>query len=87
MPALFKLKSTICLAVFSLLFVSTIHAQEENRVGATVGITGNEEQCLSCHKGIEEISRSHPLNLGCTSCHGGNAASEDKKEAHATLIY
>ncbi len=84
-----KLKSTICLAVLLLLFGSTVSAHAENPAGmtATTEITGLEERCLTCHEGIEEVSRSHPLKLGCTSCHGGNGASEDKNEAHATLIY
>ena len=84
-----KLKSTIYLAVLSLLFGFAVCAHAENPAGVTttIGIIGNEERCLTCHEGIEEISRSHPLKLGCTSCHGGNAASEDKDEAHGTLIY
>ena len=87
MPVPIKLKSTICLAVLSLLFISTVYAENPAEVTATIGITGHEERCLTCHEGIEEVSRSHPLKLGCTSCHGGNGASEDKKEAHATLIH
>ncbi len=46
-----------------------------------------QENCLNCHQGIEPTSESHPLNLGCTACHGGNGNAEDKDEAHATLIY
>ncbi len=89
MPAPLKFKFTARLAVLFILFISTVSAHAENPAGvaATVGVTGNEERCLTCHQGIEEISRSHPLQLGCTSCHGGNGAAEDKVEAHATLIY
>jgi hypothetical protein len=45
------------------------------------------EKCLTCHDGIEEVSASHPREIGCTVCHGGNATSVQKGEAHATLIY
>ena len=45
------------------------------------------EKCLSCHQGIEEISDSHPLKFGCTICHGGRGDTEEKEEAHSTLIY
>ena len=37
------------------------------------------EQCLSCHKGIEQTSSSHS---GCVTCHGGNPAAKTKAEAH-----
>ena len=88
----FKIKFTIGLAMVVLLAACTASAQAENPFGISgiapaTGITGFEEQCLQCHQGIEEISRSHPLNLGCTSCHGGNGASDDKDTAHATLIH
>jgi hypothetical protein len=79
MPALLKLKPAICFAVLLFLLASVICAHADT--------TGVKEQCLECHEGIEEISRSHPLKLGCTTCHGGNAASDDKDEAHAMLIY
>ena len=45
------------------------------------------EKCVSCHGGITQIGRSHPLSFGCTVCHGGNGDSDIKESAHATLIY
>jgi hypothetical protein len=45
------------------------------------------EQCLTCHKGIEPISLSHPIELGCVVCHGGDKNSDDKEQAHSSLIY
>ena len=45
------------------------------------------EKCLSCHRGISQIGRSHPLSFGCTVCHGGDGNSDNKEEAHLTLIY
>lgn len=43
---------------------------------------GQIERCKTCHLGIEEISKSHPSDMGCTICHGGNALSLDEKTAH-----
>ena len=87
MSAALKLKPIVCFAVLSFLIVSAICARAENSTGMDAGATGLEERCLGCHRGIEEVSRSHPLKLGCIACHGGNGASSEKEEAHATLIY
>ncbi len=45
------------------------------------------EQCVTCHNGIEAISDSHPPEIGCVVCHGGNQNSKTKEEAHRDLIY
>ncbi len=45
------------------------------------------EKCVSCHRGISQIGKSHPLSFGCTVCHGGDGDAEAKEVAHATLIY
>ena len=45
------------------------------------------EKCVSCHKGISQIGKSHPLSFGCTVCHGGDGNAEVKDVAHSTLIY
>ncbi|CAI2719306.1 Putative Dodecaheme cytochrome c [Nitrospina watsonii] len=45
------------------------------------------EHCLQCHNGIEPASASHPLKMGCTACHGGDASAVTKENAHATLIH
>ncbi|MGP0628485.1 hypothetical protein ACTRW9_02120 [Nitrospina sp. 32_T5] len=50
-------------------------------------IAPDQETCLHCHNGIEPASRSHPLKLGCTACHGGDATATTKEDAHATLVY
>jgi hypothetical protein len=46
--------------------------------GCTAAPAG-QEQCLSCHRGIEHTSPSHS---GCVSCHGGNPKATTKNEAH-----
>ncbi|MBI3695146.1 MAG: hypothetical protein HY238_09960 [Acidobacteria bacterium] len=42
------------------------------------------EGCVSakCHVGIEPMHASPAVRLGCTDCHGGNAATTEKKAAH-----
>jgi hypothetical protein len=50
-------------------------------------ITQKPELCLTCHNGIEEISKSHPVDIfGCVSCHGGDALSLDPATVHKSLI-
>lgn len=47
---------------------------------------GETERCLTCHRGIEEISSAHPIEtIGCVSCHGGNGLALDKDRAHQGL--
>lgn len=62
--------------------------QPEGQVVTLIpSITNEPELCLTCHNGIEEISKSHPTDVfGCVSCHGGDALSLDKTEAHSTLL-
>jgi hypothetical protein len=39
--------------------------------------------CLECHKGIEPMHKAEHIVLGCTDCHGGNAARGlPKEQAH-----
>ncbi len=45
---------------------------------ATVGRA--EDNCVTCHFGIEEMHSWQPLT--CTECHGGNGKAETKEEAH-----
>jgi hypothetical protein len=45
------------------------------------------EKCVSCHRGISQVGKSHPLSFGCTVCHGGDGNAEAKEIAHETLIY
>ncbi len=52
-------------------------SKDENEVKA------KSEGCMTCHKGIENPSmHEKKLNLGCTDCHGGNAACTSKELAH-----
>jgi hypothetical protein len=50
------------------------------------GGKGNTERCLTCHFGIEDISKSHPNSIfGCVVCHGGNGADLTVTGAHKGL--
>ena len=44
------------------------------------------EKCVSCHRGISQVGKAHPLSFGCTVCHGGDGNSNNKEAAHLTLI-
>jgi hypothetical protein len=38
--------------------------------------------CVTCHAGVGDMHRSPNVRLGCTDCHGGNAAALTKQAAH-----
>jgi len=39
--------------------------------------------CLRCHQGVEPMHKAEHVVLGCTDCHGGNAARGlTKEQAH-----
>lgn len=50
--------------------------------GCSSGTPEQQEQCLSCHRGIEHTS---PHHSGCVSCHGGNPKARTKNEAHSGI--
>jgi hypothetical protein len=55
--------------------------------GATVAIAHaappRVDQCVNCHRGIEEVHPKKPL--ACTTCHRGDARATDAKKAHAGM--
>ena len=52
----------------------------------TPTLTNQQELCLTCHDGLEEISPSHPVDaFGCVICHGGNALALDANLAHSGM--
>ena len=44
----------------------------------------SNERCLTCHHGIEEISKNH--KFPCTQCHGGNRRAFSRRSAHKGLV-
>src|SRR5438034_5692703 len=43
--------------------------------------------CVTCHKNIEPMHASPAVKLGCTDCHGGNAAATTKDAAHVKPLH
>lgn len=43
--------------------------------------------CVACHKGVGDPHAKDTLRLGCTDCHGGNAAAVSKLRAHVAARY
>ena len=57
---------------------------EPNWIDQSSAETGRKSRgCLECHAGVEPIHASPNVVLGCTDCHGGNAAPGLKQtQAH-----
>ncbi len=51
---------------------------------SVAGAEPRDNECLSCHAGIETISDHH--RFPCVDCHGGNPASLTTEEAHRGLV-
>jgi len=51
----------------------------------TVTETRAEEACTICHPNVKTEYREsiHAKEVGCTACHGGDAAAEEVEAAHA----
>lgn len=63
-----------------------ISAEPPRMVEIVPTLSGKPERCLTCHKGIEQISVSHPTEaFGCVVCHGGNGLGLTKAQAHKGL--
>ncbi|TNJ42945.1 hypothetical protein KFZ70_16055 [Tamlana fucoidanivorans] len=46
-----------------------------------------KESCLACHQNTKGYSAYHnPKNIGCASCHLGNARSMDKEASHDGMV-
>lgn len=43
--------------------------------------------CVSCHANVGDPHQTQTLHIGCTDCHGGNAAASTKEEAHPRARY
>ncbi len=80
----FVLASITLTALMTLAIIHQLSLPAPRSITPT--LTGKEELCLTCHYGIEEISKSHPVEaFGCVSCHGGDPLALDKNLAHANL--
>ncbi len=72
------LLSGFALLAAALFAALTVPESARAAVGASAEREGNG--CVSCHTGIEDM---HPAAaLSCVDCHGGNANTSNKLEAH-----
>lgn len=71
------LRSFAAAIVAWLVLSASLVAQEPPRPGRPIQA---QENCLTCHYGIEEMHPWEPLT--CTDCHGGDPKAETKDGAH-----
>lgn len=84
------MKRSILFASALLLLAILTAIWEYNRqpepVELVPQLTGQAEYCLTCHTGLPEISKSHPVDsFGCVLCHGGERLALEAELAHSTL--
>jgi hypothetical protein len=73
---------------FLVLGISLLpNLQQPTLVSITPKLTGQPENCLTCHTGIEPMSASHSIEeFGCVSCHGGEGLALDAEAAHTGMV-
>ncbi len=74
------------LLLLTLLGIAWLESRRVKPVALTPTLTGQVEYCLSCHAGLPEISKSHPVKtFGCVICHGGERLALDASLAHSSM--
>ena len=48
-------------------------------------VANNTEKCVSCHIDLIGFTESHH-DIGCTSCHLGDASANEKNQAHQNMV-
>lgn len=67
--------------------VIALDTQHPSVVSINPTLTGQTENCLTCHSGIEPISPSHSIEeFGCVSCHGGERLALDADTSHLGMV-
>jgi hypothetical protein len=80
----FVLGSLLLTSLMTLAIIRQLSLPAPRSITPT--LTGKQELCLTCHYGIEEISKSHPVEaFGCVACHDGDPLALDKEVAHTGL--
>src|SRR5208337_1590368 len=80
-----SLKGTLSEAEIRDRFETITHAPSRVKELRPI-ITGKVERCLTCHDGLEEAGRSHPVEeFGCVICHGGQGIGVTVAIAHQGL--
>ena len=75
-PARLPLRNLGVLCAAALSFFLLFVGSSKTRAGTQEGVERNSSGCVSCHTATDEPTM-HPtktVHLGCTECHGGNAA-------------
>ena len=74
------------LLLLTLLGIAWLESRRVKPVALTPTLTGQVEYCLSCHAGLPEISKSHPVKtFGCVICHGGERLALNASLAHSSM--
>ena len=74
------------LLLLTLLGIAWLENRRVKPVALTPTLTAQVEYCLSCHAGLPEISKSHPVKtFGCVICHGGERLALDASLAHSSM--
>ena len=74
------------LLLLTLLGIAWLESRRVKPVALTPTLTGQVEYCLTCHAGLPEISKSHPVKtFGCVICHGGERLALDASLAHSSM--
>ena len=72
--------------LLALLAAAWLQFSQSKPVALVPTLTGKVEYCLTCHKDLEEISPSHPVeSFGCVICHGGERLALNADLAHSTM--
>jgi hypothetical protein len=58
------------------------HAGEDLAGQTAAAAALKSHGCITCHAGVGDMHRSPNVRLGCTDCHGGDAAALTKAAAH-----
>lgn len=77
---------TAAILLATLSFIWWLQSQRIKPVPITPTLTGQVENCLTCHADLDEISAAHPVEAyGCVLCHGGERLALDADLAHSSM--
>jgi len=77
----------LIVAAAGVILLLLVLVRDWGQVSITPTLTGQTENCLTCHNGIEPISTAHSIEeFGCVSCHGGERLALDADSAHSGMV-
>ncbi len=85
---LIGLANIIVIAILLYLYKTNKHSPSiTHQVVNNTSIASSEESCIICHKMNKSFSPYHdPKNIGCVSCHLGDASNNNKEQAHKNMV-